>query len=83
MKTRYYKYYKVKRVFDGEQVLLQGKRKEWLELIGNELLTLNFVHKHNIPIKYFDEVKVPACSVYIAFGARFSICYPFSEGAPD
>lgn len=83
MKTRYYKYYKVKREFDGKKIFLSGKQNYWLELIGNELITLYFAHKHNIPTKYFDLVKVPASSIYVAFGARFSIEYPFSDGAPE
>lgn len=83
MKTRYYKYYKVKPVFDGEHIHISGKRGYWMDLVGNELFTIDFVHIHNIPTKYFDVVKVPASSVYFSFGARFSIHYPFSDGAPD
>lgn len=63
-------YFRVKDRCDGERVVSQ--KREWVELIGGELLTASEVQRNNVPSYMLDKVSIPSKRVYYSFGVRFA-----------
>lgn len=67
------KYFKTPERLDGQRLLLNAKKGQFIELVANELFTEKEVAKMGLNTAIFELVAIPRNKVYFSFGVRFSL----------
>lgn len=67
------KYFKTPERLDGQRLLLNAKKGQFIELVANELFTKKEVAKMGLNTAIFEPVAIPRNNIYYSFGVRFAL----------